>query len=73
MDFGMFSSEGNIAVSGIVQYAKDNNLSWATVFKNLRDLARSDRTKYGEALDTAVREAVYEAIGAYARGEDFYV
>ena len=48
-------------------------MSWATVFKNLRDLARSDRAKYGEAMDTAVREAVYEAIGAYARGEDFYV
>jgi len=42
------------------------------VQQNLRDLADSDYEKFGEAMDTAVREVVYEAIGAYDRGEDFY-
>ncbi len=73
MDFGMFTSEGNIAVFGIVQYAKERNLPWTVVYQNLVDLANYDSDKYGEATDTVVREAVYDAIGAYQRGEDFYV
>ena len=72
MDFGMFTSEGNVAVFGIVQYAKERNLSWKTVYQNLVDLANSNE-KYAEALDTVVRECVYDAIGAGQRGEDFYV
>ena len=72
MDFGMFTSEGNVAVFGIVQYAKEHNLSWKTVYQNLVDLANSNE-KYAEALDTVVRECVYDAIGAGQRGEDFYV
>lgn len=73
MDFGMFTSEGNLAVFGIVEYAKSRNLSWKTVYQNLVDLAEFNPEKYGEALDTAVREAVYDAIGAYDRDESFYV
>ena len=72
MHYGMFSSEGNVAVSGIVAYAKMHNLSWATVYQNLVDLANFDE-KYAEALDTVVREAVYVAIGAYDREEEFFV
>lgn len=73
MDFGMFTSEGNIAVFGIVQYAKETGLDWQTVHQNLVDLANYDPAKYGEATDTVVREMVYDAIGAGERGEDFYV
>jgi hypothetical protein len=35
--------------------------------------AKFDYDKYGEAMDTVVREMVYDAIGASKRGEDFYV
>jgi hypothetical protein len=73
MDYGMFTSEGNVAVSGIVEYAKMHNLSWATVYQNLKDLAKFDYDKYGEATDTMVRELVYDAIGASERGEEFYI
>ena len=73
MDYAMFTPEGNIAVAGIVEYSIQHKLSWKTVYQNLVDLAKFDYEKYGEALDTAVRELVYEAIGAYERGEDFYV
>jgi len=72
MDFGMFTSEGNVAVFGIVQYAKERNLPWTVVYQNLVDLANYN-TKYAEALDTVVRECVYDAIGAGERGENFYV
>ena len=73
MNYGMFTSEGNVAVAGIVYYAQKHNLSWKTVYQNLVDLSKFDSAKYGEATDTVVRECVYDAIGAYARGEDFYV
>ena len=72
-NYAMFTDIGNDAVDAIVRNAKAHNLSWPQVFQKLRDLARSDRAKYGEALDTAVREMVYDAIGAGQRGEDFYV
>lgn len=73
MDYGMYTSEGNIAVAGIVEYSRQHNLSWKTVYQNLVDLSKYDPEKYGEALDTDVRECVYYAIGAYERDEDFYV
>ena len=73
MDFGMFTSEGNVAVFGIVQYAKATGLSWKTVYQNLEDLANYDPKRFGEALDTVVRECVYDAIGAGQRGENFYI
>jgi len=70
--FGMFSDAGNQAVAGIIEYHTYCKSPWALVQQNLRDLADSDYEKFGEAMDTAVREVVYEAIGAYDRGEDFY-
>ena len=72
MNYGMFSSEGNVAVCGIDQYALDHNLPWGVVYSNLVALSVFDK-KYAEAIDTEVREAVYYAIGANERGEDFYV
>jgi hypothetical protein len=70
--FGMFSEAGNQAIAGIIEYHTYRKSPWALVQQNLRDLADSDYEKFGEAMDTAVREVVYEAIGAYDRGEDFY-
>lgn len=73
MDYAMYTSEGNIAVAGIVEYSIQHKLPWKTVYQNLVDLANFDPKKYGEATDTMVREAVYDAIGAGERGEDFYI
>ena len=73
MNYGMFSSEGNVAVSGIVEYAIVYQLPWKVVYQNLVDLAKFDPKQYGEATDTMVRELVYDAIGAGERGEEFYV
>ena len=73
MDYGMFSSNGNIKVAGIVEYAIVHQLPWKVVYQNLIDLAKFDPKQYGEATDTMVRELVYDAIGAGERGEEFYV
>lgn len=62
ISYGMFSTEGNLAVHGIVIAAKTLNLSVSKVEKLLRALADSDYEKFGEATDTAVREEVYEVV-----------
>ena len=69
-NFGMFTDEGNNAVAFIVDYHRANNSSWDIVYQNLQDLADSDYERYGEAMDTAVREAVYDACQFTS---DFYV
>ena len=71
--YGMFSDEGNMAVHGIVTTAKSQNLTWAQTYQALRDLADSNPDSFGEAMDTVVREMVYDAIGADKRGECFYL
>ena len=71
--YGMFSDEGNMAVHGIVTTAKSQNLTWAQTYQALRDLADSNPDSFGEAMDTVVREMVYDAIGADQRGECFYL
>ena len=59
--FGMFTTEGNHAVSLIVEFAKANGAEWENVLPMLSNLAASDPAKFGEALDTVVREMVYDA------------
>jgi len=73
MNYAMYTTEGNAAVHSIVKKAIANSWSWQVTFYALEELARSQRDIAGEALDTAVREMVYVAIGADQRDEDFYV
>jgi hypothetical protein len=61
--FAMFTDEGNAAVGMIVQMAKTKRWDWPRTMKELYFLADSDAQLYGEATDTAVREAVYDACG----------
>jgi hypothetical protein len=68
--YGMFSDEGNMAVHGIVTTAKSQNLTWAQTYQALRDLADSNPDSFGEAMDTVVREMVYDAC---CFTSDFYV
>ena len=68
--YGMFSDAGNQKVALIVEVAKTNNLGWQEVMPLLRNLADSDYDGAGEAMDTEVREAVYNALNLTS---DFYV
>lgn len=65
-DFEMFSGAGNAAVGGIVDQAIDRfdnrNDAWDWAANELELLAST--STYGEADDTAVREAVWEALKA---------
>lgn len=58
--YGMFSDAGNQAVDGLVTVAKAMELNWPEVYAALCKLA--ENPKFGEATDTAVREAVYDAL-----------
>lgn len=69
-DFAMFSEEGNRAVGMIVDMAKEKGWNWERTMSELYVLADSDAQLYGEATDTAVREAVYDACGF---NTNFYV
>jgi hypothetical protein len=67
MDYEMFTPEGNEEVAKIVEVAREYSLTWPEVLFLLDRLSQlelaGDFTKFGEATDTAVREAVYEALG----------
>jgi hypothetical protein len=65
-DYQMFSSTGNAAVGGIVDTAEANfetlNEAWEWAADEL--IALGSTSTYCEADDTAVREAVWEALKA---------
>ncbi len=59
--YAMFTEIGNEAIDGLVRVAKALELEWNEVEKALNVLANNP--KFSEATDTAVREAVYSAMG----------
>lgn len=70
MDYAMFSEEGNLAVHAIVVKAREAGSTWPEVYRALVALADSEPDKYGECMDTAVREMVYDALNF---DSDFYI
>lgn len=62
-DYAMFSDFGNDAVDAIVRQARILNMTWDQVYDELYSLAERFPKDFGEATDTAVREAVYIALG----------
>jgi len=60
MDYGMYTDAGNSAVDSIVEMARKHQLSWQTVHDMLEAISLEEA--YMEAIDTAVREAVYETL-----------
>ena len=71
-DYAMYTELGNAGVHGIVIVARAKDLTWAQTLNALRELADSNPDVFGEAMDTMVREYVYDALGCAQRGEDFY-
>ena len=73
MNYEMYTDIGNEMVAKIVDRAQRNHWSWKVTYDALVQLSRNHPDVAGEATDTAVRECVYQAIGAYKRDEEFYV
>jgi len=60
-DYAMFTEFGNDAVARIVRSARILKMDWGQVEMELYEL--SQKEGFGEATDTAVREAVYIELG----------
>ena len=69
-EYGMFTELGNAAVHAIVVAAKANNMTWAQVYRALGALA--EQKEFSEAMDTVVREYVYDAMGYDNTQQPFY-
>ena len=59
-EYGMFTEQGDFEVYRIVDLAKRARLTWHQVSGLLQQLA--DNPAYEEALDTVVRERVWEEL-----------
>ena len=68
--YAMYTGFGDDAVDAIVRSAKVLKMDWPTVLQELRSLAERFPEDFGEATDTAVREAVYITLGF---DTDFYI
>ena len=68
-DYAMFTELGNAAVHAVVVAARANRMTWAETYRALQALA--EQAEFGEAMDTAVREVVYDALGF--QDEPFYL
>ena len=67
----MYTEAGDEDVHNIVRVARTLNLTWAETLPMLESLAKLPNR--GDALDTSVREVVYDAIGAFDNEEPFYI
>lgn len=68
-DYAMYTELGNAAVHAIVVAARANQMNWSQTLQALRELAEQDA--FGEAMDTMVRECVYDALNF--QDEPFYI
>lgn len=59
--YGMFSDKGNMIIANLVDRAREQNMTWPEVYKELVRLSELPDT--GEATDTEVREYVYSKLG----------
>ena len=71
-DYAMYTELGNAGVHAIVVAARANNMTWAQVVNALRQLAESNEEVFGEAMDTMVREYVYDVLGFGNTDQSFY-
>lgn len=68
-DYAMYTDLGNAAVHALAERARAEKMNWAQTLQALRKLAEQDA--FGEAMDTMVRECVYDALGF--QDEPFYI
>ena len=60
MNFGMYSDIGNYVIQDLVNLANKAQLSDRAVLGMLESLAKDEM--YAEAMDTVVRERVFDAL-----------
>ena len=71
-EYAMYTDLGDAGVHAIVIAARAQRLTWAQTVNALRELAESNEDVFGEAMDTAVRECVYNALEFDYTEQPFY-
>jgi hypothetical protein len=69
-DYAMFTDQGNVVADRIVALRFAAGLDWAQTLRVMELMAKMKSEEYGEILDTAVREEIYERCEFTT---DFYV
>ena len=72
-DYAMYTELGNAGVHAIVVAARAQKMNWSQTLNALRELAESNPDVFGEAMDTMVREYVYDTLGFANNNEAFYI
>ena len=58
-DFWMYTGQGNKVAEKITELAKAAGLDWTQTLSIMRFVADQKSDEYGELMDTAVREVIY--------------
>jgi hypothetical protein len=61
--YGMYTHFGDNQIHALVNLARSKGSTWPQVYAALEYLSTAHPEQVGEATDTAVREAVYDALG----------
>ena len=69
-DFAMFTDQGDVVAGKIVELAQAAGLDWTQTLSIMRFVADQKQEQYGELMDTAVREVLYDRCKFTT---DFYV
>ena len=69
-DFSMYTDQGDVVAGKIVELSKAAGLNWKQTYAVMQLVAEMKSEEYGELMDTAVREVVYDRCEFTT---DFYV
>lgn len=60
VDLGMFTDEGNRMAEMLCDSAVEFQWTWPVLYANMQKVATAYPDKFGEIMDTAVREMMYD-------------
>ena len=69
-DYAMYTDQGDVVAGKIVELAQAAGLNWTQTLSVMRFVADQKQDEYGELMDTAVREVIYDRCKF---ATDFYV
>ena len=69
-DYSMYTDQGDVVADKIVALSQAAGLTWEQTYQVMRLIANMKSDEYGELMDTAVREVIYDRCKFTT---DFYV
>ena len=69
-DYAMYTDQGDVVADKIVALSQAAGLNWTQTLSIMRFIADQNPDQYGELMDTAVREVIYDRCKFTT---DFYV